>query len=98
EPKLLATPSMRRYGSAAGGDGLAAFTRLSGSCAAPASRSLVRRATRSSLLRFRLRVVALQPLRDDLVAVLRRPREVVLDETLLVIRGHALQTLRDVPH
>ncbi len=50
-------------------------------CAARASRSLVRRAARASLLRLRLRVVALAPLREDLVAILRRPREVVLDET-----------------
>src|SRR5437868_1515404 len=41
----------------------------------------------ASLLGLGLRVVALLPLVEDLVAVLRRIREVVLDEVLVEIRG-----------
>src|SRR6476469_5244488 len=37
-----------------------------------------------TLFRQRLAVVALRPLGEDLVAILRRPVEIVLDEPLLV--------------
>src|SRR5215471_15927382 len=47
------------------------------------------------LFREGLRVVALGPLRQDLVAVLRFPREVVLHQPLLVIRRNEIERLGD---
>src|SRR5215831_8388571 len=47
------------------------------------------------LFRERLRVVALGPLGEDLVAVLRFPREVVLHQPLLVIGGDEIERLGD---
>src|SRR5213079_581833 len=58
---------------------------------APAPRPLRCQMTRSvcalgaALLRFRFAVVAFEPLRQNLVAVLRRPREIVLDQALFII-------------
>src|SRR5437773_8419891 len=50
------------------------------------------------LLRLRLAVVALKPLCQNLVAVLRRPREVVLDQPFFVIGRHVLERLRHAGH
>src|SRR5688500_14592137 len=47
----------------------------------------------ASLLRFCFCVIALFPLGEDAVAVLRRPAEVVLHQHLLVIRRHVGQRL-----
>src|SRR6476659_9806165 len=64
---------------------------------APARSTLCIRFPRLSFLalfRQRLAVVALRPLGEDLVAILRRPVEIVLDEPLLVVGGNELERLR----
>src|ERR671923_1451235 len=53
---------------------------------------------RAVLLGFSFRVVALVPFRQDAVAVLRRPAEVVLDQHLFVIGGQVRQRLGDTRH
>src|SRR6186713_1215339 len=62
-----------------------------------ASGAFVMRRT-ASLLRGRLALVTLGPLGEDLVAVLRRPVEVVLDQQRAVVRRDVGQRLRQRRH
>ena len=55
------------------------------------------RAGTGVLLRQRLAVVALRPFGEDLVAILRRPVEIVLDQALLVVGGDEFERLRSCP-
>src|SRR4029079_16647803 len=92
-PKLLRMPvSSRKEGPAwvmcCGETGCASSSDAPGWPGAP-----LRRAPR-----LLTRVVALRPLGDDLVAVLRRPGEVVLHEPLLVVGWHEIERLGDAGH
>src|SRR5438552_11047479 len=92
-PKLLWMSSSLRYGSC--------VPAVRGTRAPFSSRTRQKkRAPRgahahSHLLWLRLAVVALGPLGEDPVAVLGGPREVVLDQTLFVVRGNEIKRLGD---
>src|SRR5438034_8271749 len=107
-PKRLVIPASRRYGSSeAGADAVMRWRkggRRGGGEKAAALRAQ-RAATGAPRVRgapgqrlflgCRLGVVALGPLGENPIAILRFPREVVLDEPLLVVGGNEFQRLGD---
>src|SRR6266567_9211980 len=86
-PKRLVIPESLRYGPSAGSADAVILVR------APACSPAGARPTINLFLRRRLGVVALGPFGENLVAILRFPREIVLDQPFFVVGGNEVEWL-----